>query len=153
MYRSVGLSIAEPLWELLDQLDLVCYNGSSLEHHTAVYNKTSDEVVKDTLYVVKLVLNDLMKTTGISVERCPLDFVNYIGVEVLRQFQMGLEYFVWLGVWSNDMVEVSAIIICETRTGDEQILYSRLITFYTSSKNIVLQFNPLGWGGGVNNTW
>ena len=49
MYRSVGLSIAEPLWELLDQLDLVCYNGSSLEHHTDVYNKTSDEVVKDTL--------------------------------------------------------------------------------------------------------
>ena len=148
MYRSVGLSIAEPLWELLDQLDLVCYNGSSLEHHTAVYNKTSNDVVKDTLYVVKLVLNDLMKTTGISVEGCPLDFVNYIGVEVLRQFQMGLEYFVWLGVWSNDVVEVSAIIICETHTGDEPILYSRLITFYTSSKNILLQFNPLGRGGG-----
>ena len=33
MYRSFVLGYAEPLWSLLANLDLVCYNGTSLVYH------------------------------------------------------------------------------------------------------------------------
>ena len=44
MYRSIVISYAAQLWSLLDSLELVCYDGSSLVYHTALYNKTSSNL-------------------------------------------------------------------------------------------------------------
>ena len=113
MYRSILLGIADPLWQILDAATLVCYNGTSLEYHTKVYKEKSDDIGNGILYVLRQVfstLTDLAQLIDFSFEDCPLDFVNMYGVEVLKNFQYGLEYLLWADVLSSQFVEVSLLL-------------------------------------------